>query len=251
MVKFETNKIYHGDCVKIMSEFPSESIDLAFCDPPYNLEKAYNSHEDDMDSHAYLRWCEKWMNEYIRLLRPNGSLIIVNIPEWALEHAHFLNHKLYFREWIAWNAMSVPRGYMMPAHYAILHYSKSKEDLNINKLAHPHPNTWCLRPDCKEKQQSIDNKNPISDIWTDIHRIKHSSQRDKHPCQLPPSLLERIIKLLTNENDIVIDCMVGTGTTAIVAKKLGRKYIGIDIDETYVNITRKKLKDITTPLNQF
>jgi len=251
MPKFKTNKIYQGDCIEIMRDFPDKSVDLAFCDPPYNLEKAYNSHEDNMDAEAYLIWCEKWIDEYIRLLKPKGSLVIVNIPKWAVEHAYFLNKKLYFREWIAWDAMSVPRGYMMPAHYAILHYSKSNEDLNLNPIPEPHPNEWCLRPDCKEKQKELDKDNPLSDIWTDIHRIKHSGKRDEHPCQLPEKLLRRIIKLLTNKNDLVIDCMVGTGTTAVVAKKLSRKYIGIEIDKEYAEITRKKLKRVNIPLDRF
>jgi len=81
----------------------------------------------------------------------------------------------------------------------------------------------------------------VSDSWTDIHRIKHNKYRDEHPCQLPIHLLERIILMSTNENDIVFDPFVGTGTSAIAAKKLGRRFIGIDIDDKYVDITREKL----------
>jgi len=81
----------------------------------------------------------------------------------------------------------------------------------------------------------------VSDVWTDIHRIKHNKYRDEHPCQLPIHLLERIILMSTDEGDIALDPFVGTGTTVIAAKRLGRKFIGIDIDENYVNITKDKL----------
>jgi len=81
----------------------------------------------------------------------------------------------------------------------------------------------------------------VSDVWTDIHRIKHNKYRDEHPCQLPIHLLERIILMSTDENDIVLDPFVGAGTTIIAAKRLGRRFIGIDIDKKYVNITKDKL----------
>lgn len=250
MKKFEVNKIYKGDCVEIMKDFPEESVDLAFCDPPYNLEKAYNSHEDEMDRKAYLRWSEEWLSEYIRILKPKGSLVVVNLPEWAIEHAQFLNKKLFFHEWISWHALSVPRGKIMPAHYAILHYSKSK-NLDLNPVPEPQPRKWCIRPECKRKQKKLEVKNPLTDIWNDIHRIKHAGKRDDHPCQLPVKLLERIIKFTTCNGDLVIDCMIGTGTTAIAAKRLGRDYIGIDIDGEYVEMSRDKLRNTESPLETF
>ena len=84
----------------------------------------------------------------------------------------------------------------------------------------------------------------VSDLWTDIHRIRHNLRRDEHPCQLPEPLLERLILMTTDEGDIVLDPFVGTGTTSIAAKKMGRKYIGIDINNKYVEISNRKLHDV-------
>lgn len=81
----------------------------------------------------------------------------------------------------------------------------------------------------------------VSDVWTDVHRIKHNKYRDEHPCQLPIHLLERIILMSTTEGDTVLDPFVGTGTTVIAAKRLGRNYIGFDIDEKYVKNAQFKL----------
>ena len=82
----------------------------------------------------------------------------------------------------------------------------------------------------------------LSDVWGDIHRIRHGSRRDKHPCQLPEPLLERLILMTTNEKDIVLDPFIGAGTTALAAKRLGRNFIGIEIDPKYKSIIEDKLK---------
>lgn len=83
-----------------------------------------------------------------------------------------------------------------------------------------------------------------SDVWTDIHRIKHNVRRDEHPCQLPIPLLERIVLMSTDPGDIVFDPFLGTGTTAIAAKTLGRHFIGIDIDLQYSEIAGNKLAKV-------
>ncbi len=82
----------------------------------------------------------------------------------------------------------------------------------------------------------------VSDVWTDIHRVKHNKFRDEHPCQLPIHLLERIILMSSDEGDIILDPFNGTGTTALAAKRLGRQYIGFDLDREYVRITQQKLE---------
>ena len=250
MKEFETNKIYNANSLELMKEIPDNSVDLAFCDPPYNLDKAYNDHDDTMDEEEYVEWCNEWLAEYQRILKEDGSLVVVNIPRWAIHHADFLSERMYFHEWISWDALSVPRGYMMPAHYSILHFSNSPE-VEINEVESPQPRNWCIRPKCKEKQKELEKNEPLTEVWTDIHRVKHSGKRDNHPCQLPVKLMERIINLYTETGDTVIDCMVGTGTTAIASKKLGRKYIGIDIDEEYVEIAREKLKEVEPTLESF
>jgi len=122
------------------------------------------------------------------------------------------------------------------------------KDLKQNKLYEiRYPHKRCrkcnyLLKDYGGKKAGLHPFGPlVSDVWTDIHRIKHNKYRDEHPCQLPIQLLERIILTSTDENDIVLDPFVGTGTTVIAAKRLGRRFIGIDIDEKYVNITKDKL----------
>jgi len=252
------DKIYTDDCIEFMKRLPDNSIDLLFADPPYNLNKDYTGYTDHQIDDDYINWCEEWLAEYVRILKPGGALYILNLPKWAIHHAQFLSKHLYFQSWIIWDALSDPRGKLMPAHYALLYYTKGPKPktFNYNRLDSPTVNEefvfppdapfYCLRASCirKRKLNRYDEKVELSDIWTDIHRIKHKRDRDAHPCQLPEKLLERIIKLSSNPGDIVLDCFIGTGTTAIVAYKLGRHFIGIDMDENYVKITQEKLNQL-------
>lgn len=81
----------------------------------------------------------------------------------------------------------------------------------------------------------------VSDVWTDIHRVKHNKYRDEHPCQLPIHLLERVILMSTDEGEVVLDPFSGTGTTALAAKRLGRNFIGFEFDKIYAEIATNKL----------
>lgn len=242
--------VHRGDAVEILKKYPDNSVDLVFADPPYNLDKAYNSYNDEKEDQRYIDWCNSWLKEYIRILKPTGSLYLLNLPKWAIHHAAFLNKYLYFQNWIAWNAISEPRGKIMPAHYALLFYTKHPTDFTFNyrDVSPIDAPSFCLRQSCikKRKEQGVDPKVPLTDIWRDIHRIKHKRERDQHPCQLPEKLMERIIRLSSNEGDVVLDALSGVGTTAIVAYRLGRRYVAIDIDKHYVDITRRKIAQLKT-----
>lgn len=242
------NVVLHGDALEILKQYPDNSIDLVFADPPYNLDKDYNVYSDEQSREEYLTWCNSWLREYIRILKPTGSLYVLNLPRWTMYHAAFLNQYLYFQNWIVWDALSEPRGKLMPAHYGLLHYTKHPTDFTFNYAAMGKVDAryYCLRSACirKRKAEEVDDKEPLTDFWWDIHRIKHRRDRDYHPCQLPDELMERIILLSTNEGDVVLDALAGTGTTAVVAARLGRRYVAIDIDEYYVQIIRNKIKEV-------
>ncbi len=252
--------VYEGDCIAFLESvrklYPGGVFDLAFADPPYNLKKSYDSYSDSLAEHNYLEWCEEWLNGMIRTLKPGGSLFLLNLPKWAFKHVHFLSRKLIFRRWIVWDALSDPRGKLMPAHYSLLYFTKPGAEGTVNYrflddtvtrdnecVAPPDSPDYCLRTTCVKtrKLKHDDRKVDLSDIWADIHRIKHRRDRDKHPCQLPEKLLERIITLASAKGGIVFDPFCGAGTTALVAKKLGRRFVTIDIDPKYAELARHKL----------
>lgn len=237
------NIIVQGDAIEKLKDIPSNSVNTVFIDPPYNLGKNYVNYEDERKD--YIEWSLKWLKECFRILKPNGSLFLLNIPKWAHEIAVELIPKYYLIRWIVWDEPAEPRGKLIPAHYSLLWFAKTREiktyplDLSQDSM------NYCLRTSCIKIRRAlkINDKVMPRDVRWDIHRVKHKGKRFKyHPVQLPEKLLEFVIKLTTERGDVVLDPMCGTGTTLVVAKKLGREYIGMDIDPIYVKITNKRLK---------
>ena len=243
------NRIIQGDCLELFKNIPDNSVDMTFADPPFNLQKKYTSYKDNLEFQEYLDWCEKWIAEMVRVTKPTGSIFLHNIPKWLTFYATYLNKFAHFKHWISWDAPTAPMGKsLQPAHYGILFYTKEAKGAKIYELRYPHKRDrkqGYLLKDYGGKKDGLHPFGPlVSDVWTDIHRIKHNSKRDPHPCQLPLHLLDRLILLTTDENDIVLDPFSGTGTTAISAKRLGRKYIGFELDKKYAEISQQKLEQV-------
>jgi DNA modification methylase len=264
----ELNKVYQGDCISFLARVsalhPDGLFDLAFADPPYNLKKSYDQYEDAIAEQQYIQWCNRWLAGMFRTLKPGGSLFVLNLPKWAIHHAAYLNQHLEFRHWITWDALSDPRGKLMPAHYALLYYTKPgaptvfnySKDESIRRdqgVLPPDSPEYCLRASCVKKRKRLgdDKKVELSDVWFDIHRIKHKRDRDDHPCQLPEKLMERIILLTTCPKGLVFDPFCGAGTTALAARRLDRDFITIDLDPNYVRITQEKLNALEKHTDMF
>lgn len=234
-----------GDCVELFKTIPDDSIDMTFADPPFNLNKKYSDYRDNLELKNYLAWCGIWISEMVRVTKPAGSIFIHNIPRWLTHYACTLNQTARFRHWIAWDAPTAPMGKsLQPAHYGILYYGKS-EKTKFYEIRHPHKRCRkckVLLKDYGGKKESLHPFGPlVSDAWTDIHRIKHNKYRDKHPCQLPIHLMERLVLMSTDAGDIVLDPFSGTGTTALAAKRMGRRYIGFELSEEYATSSQTKL----------
>jgi DNA modification methylase len=238
-----------GDAEKVLKTYPSNSIDMIFIDPPYNLNKNYDTYKDERND--YISWSLNWLNECFRVLKPNGSLFFLNIPKWIYELFPYLVSKYYFQRWIVWDNQAEPKGKLIPAHYPLLWFSKTPNVKTYPVGEEQDDLNFCLRNSCRKKREKlgIKDKIPVRDVRWDIHRVKHSHKRFNHPTQLPPKLLSFVIRLTTDKGDIVLDPMMGVGTTPLVAKELERHYIGIDISETYTNIAKQRIKENLSPKN--
>ncbi len=252
--KLPLNEIICGDAIEEMKKIPDNSIDMTFADPPFNLNKKYSNYKDKKATEDYIEWCEQWLREMVRITKPTGSILVHNIPKWLVYFANYLNKIAVFKHWIAWDSMSTPLGKtLLPAHYGILFYTKSTKGFKFHELRSPHKKCRTCGEMIKDyggkKSQIHPHGTLLSDVWTDIHRIRHNARRDAHPCQLPEPLLERLILMTTDESDVVLDPFIGAGTTALAAKRLGRNYIGIDIDPKYKKIVADKIKKVNYRLS--
>jgi DNA modification methylase len=264
------NTLITGDCLAELRTLPDNSVDFAFADPPYNLGKDYTGYADDLAITEYFAWCDQWIAELARVLRPGRTVAVLNIPLWAIRHFLYMQTVLEFQNWIAWDALSFPVRMIMPAHYAIVCFSKgparplpglidqsgqTESDYTsrtFRSLA-PLAEGFCLRAACVDSRlaRGIDDRGPLTDLWWDIHRIKHNSRRVDHPCQLPPQLMYRLISVFTRPGEIVLDCFNGAGTTTLAAHQLGRAYLGIEASETYNDMARERHAEVDAGIDPF
>ena len=270
IIDVETSRLYSADAIETLKRIPDEKVDLAFADPPYNLSKKYRGYRDNMKISQYFEWCDLWLEHLVRVLKPGGSLIVVNIPLWAIRYVLYLNQRLTFQNWIVWESLSMPVRRIMPSHYTVLFYTKGRKPNTFNyiplhqkdvfqlsdaedKFLYPLEDKYCLRSSCvkKRKVAGLNPKKELTDLWTDIYRVKHNSKRADHPCQLPQKLMKRIISLLTKPGDIVLDCFNGVGTTSLSAHQLGRRYIGIELSSVYHRVALERHQMILKGLDPF
>lgn len=256
------NRLHRASCLDALRAIPSETIDLAFADPPFNLTKDYNGYRDDRSD--YTGWCKRWLVEYERALKPGGALFLVNLPRWSFRLADYLTRtgSLYLQNWIVWNSLPEPKGVLMPAHYSVLYLTKGESAARFNYCS--MENGWqpfdeavfppdrfdvCRRRSCVRKRRAAGKpwRGELTDVWYDIHRERGTPTAKAglniHPCRTPERLLDRIIRLATDPGDTVLDAFAGVGTTAMVARRLGRNFIAIEQNADYLRAAERRMEE--------
>jgi site-specific DNA-methyltransferase (adenine-specific) len=259
---FETPQgvLYQGDCYSLLKEQESDSVDLIFADPPFNLNKLYPSKIDDkLKTERYIKWCEEWITECIRILKPGGSLFLWNLPKWNATLSNFLDGRLKFKHWIGVDLkFGLPvKGKLYPAHYSLLYYVKG-DKANTFK---PDRLAMQVCPNCAKELKDYggykNKMNPaginLSDIWTDIPPVRHSKYKRREGAnELSIKLLDRIIEMASEEGDLVLDPFGGSGTTYMVAELKRRRWVGCEIGPCEVIVERfDKIDEERKILNKY
>jgi len=236
----ELGRLYQGDCVELMRGLESDSVDMIFADPPFNLNKLYpSSINDNLKTERYLEWCEIWLSECIRLLKHGGSLFLWNLPRWNAEIAAFLNGRLTFVHWIAVDIKySLPiQRRLYPSHYSLLYFVKGPQA----RVFHPDRLPMQVCPHCAGDLRDYGGykakMNPkgvnLSDVWWDIAPVRHAKYKRRNGAnELPLKLLDRVIEMSTDAGDLVFDPFGGSGTTYMAAELKGRRWLGVEIGPT-------------------
>lgn len=228
--------LFNCDCMLLFSGIKSESVDLVFADPPFNLGKDYGTSrfQDVQSDDSYLQWSQAWLSECIRVLKPGGALFVYNIPKWLVPIGAYLNQQLDFRHWIAITMKNTyPRGNRLyPAHYGLLYYVKGKS-FKFNRLRVPVPKCRHCGKDLRDYGGHRDKLNPaglnLTDFWDDTSPVRHTKFKRRISNELKPIIPRRAILIASNEGDIVLDPFGGGGSTFEEAEKHGRLWIGSEI----------------------
>ena len=238
----EVDKVYLGDCIEVISQIPDQTVDLVFADPPFNIGIKYDNYNDDRSCEDYYNWSEKWIEQTYRVLKKTGSIYVAICDEFAAEINIILKKNgFYFRNWIIWYYTfgQNQRKKFNRAHTHIFYFTKHRSDFTFNDSDIRIPSARQLV--YNDRRANPKGKVP-DDVW-EFSRVcgTFKERISNHPCQMPESLLERIIKVSSCEGDLVLDPFGGTGTTAYVAKQLKRHYITMDVSESYFDVINKRL----------
>jgi len=248
-----TNKVVCANIFDAIGNIPKASVDLLFVDPPYNLNKRFNNNSfSKMDSEEYATWMDSWFSLLVKMLKNNASVYVCG--DWQSSSAIYqvISNYLYIHNRITWEREK-GRG-------ALKNWKNASEDIwfgSCSKEYYFNPDAVKLKrrviapyrdPDGNPKDWNETANGNFrltypSNLWTDLTVPFWSMpENTDHPTQKPEKLVAKIVLASSRPGDLVLDPFLGSGTTAVVAKKTGRNFIGIEIEDEYCCMAQKRLE---------
>lgn len=230
------NQLVCGDCLEVMAQMPAESVDLVVTSPPYNLKNStgngmkdgrggkwpsagllhgYAQHDDCMPHADYVRWQRACLTQMLRLLKEDGAI--------------FYNHKWRVQGGLLQDRQDIVQGF--PLRQIIIWKRKGGINFNAGYFLPTYEVIYLI---AKPKFRLAPHANSHGDVWEFTQE-----SGNPHPAPFPVELVERIVGATTAE--VVLDPFMGSGTTALVARQLGRKYIGIELAPEYCQLAEARL----------
>ena len=278
------NRVLLGDCVKELPKLPPDVVDLVYFDPPFFTQKVHAlrsredckkyAFEDKYDSlESYLSMMEQVLHESRRILKDTGSLFL-HCDRTASHYIRVLMDKVFggknFQSEIIWayKRWSNAKKGLLNAHQVIYFYSKSSR-FKFHTLYTDYSETTNLDQILQERKRDEngtsvyrrdENGNviigkekkgvPLTDVWEIPYLNPKAKERTGYPTQKPVALLNQILRIATDEGDMVLDPFCGSGTTCVSAKLLGRKYLGMDSSLDAVNLAKKRLENMVISVSR-
>ena len=246
------DRVFCQDIFEVLPKLPEQSVDLMFADPPYNLTKSFNDRKfKKISIDKYSEWLDSWLSLTLRILKPTASIYICG--DWRSSAAiHRLGEKYFIpQNRITWER---EKGRGAKSNWKNcsedIWFFTVSEDYYFNvdavmlkrQVIAPYTDRNGDPKDWTETENGRFRVTHPSNLWTDL-TVPYWSMPENtdHPTQKPEKLLAKIVLASSRENDLVFDPFNGSGTATVVAKKLGRHYLGVEIDETYCCLAQKRL----------
>lgn len=271
-------QIHCGDCIAGMNDLPEGSVDLAFADPPFNIGYKYDVYDDRMAVEDYLKWSHDWMSAVYRALKPDGTFWLAIGDDFAAElKVEAQKIGFHTRSWVIWYytfGVNCTNKFTR-SHTHLLYFIKDRQNFTFRSEAlenrvpsarmlvyndkrtnpkgrlpddtwiippansGPVPETFALRPQDVQECFSAGE----SDWYFSRVAGTFKERAGFHGCQMPEQLLGRIIRTCSEENEVVMDPFSGSASTLIVARKLGRRFLGFELSEDYARMGRARLEE--------
>ena len=256
--KTKSSKVYCMDVFEFLdTKVMDNTVDLAVIDPPYNMKKAsWDVFESQGD---FLNFTFSWIESLIPKLKHSSSLYIFNTPLNSAYILQFLiEKKLTFRNWIVWDkqdGISAPKTKYVSGSETVLFFTQGHHTFNFDAIREPYKSTDRIRHAAQRgilKNGKRWYPNPAgrlcSEIWhfsSERHKRKVNGKVQKMPHLTPKPLdmIERMVKASSNEGDLVLDCFMGSGTTALASLNLNRNFIGCEKNTEYYELCVKNIRD--------
>ena len=248
-----TNKIINQDIFDAVKYLPENFVDLLFIDPPYNITKKFNQVSfKEMKDNQYENWLSSWLSKLTSLLKMNASIYICG--DWKSSSTIFRVGSKYFQAqnritWEREKGRGARKNWKNCSEDIWFFTNSTNFTFSVNnvkirrKVLAPYRDEKNNPKDWKPGNNGSYRDTFPSNIWNDISVPFWSMpENTEHPAQKPEKLLAKIILASTKKGDFVFDPFLGSGTTAVVAKKLGRKYSGVEIDTHYCALAEKRLE---------
>lgn len=253
-------QLYQGNSIDWLKSLESESIDLIFADPPYNIKKADWDNFESQEQ--YIEWSIQWVIEASRILKSTGSLYICGFSEILADLKHPVSKYFKGCRWLIWHYKNKANlgGNWGRSHESIIHFRKSdRVKLNIDDIrisygahtlkypAHPQAKTSAYGKGVTTKHNNW-TPNPKGAKPKDVIEIPTTcngmGETTPHPTQKPEELLRKFVLASSNEGDLIIDPFSGSGTTIVVAEQLNRFWMGCDINMEYNDWAVKRIENV-------
>lgn len=243
--------VVHGDTLSLLDDgVEDSSVNLIFADPPYNIGKRFGEFHDRWENdEAYAEWCRQWLEVCIRKLSPDGTLYVMSSTQAMPYIDLFLRQRMTILSRIVWHYDSSgvqAKKYFGSLYEPILHAVKDAKNYTFDAEAIAvEAKTGAVRRliDYRKAEPTPYNNTKVpGNVWS-IPRVRYRmDEYEEHPSQKPEALLERIILASSKPDDFVLDPFAGTFTTCVVAKRLGRRSMGIELQREYVKIGLRRLE---------
>lgn len=243
------NTVVHGNCVPALSEMPDCSIDLIFADPPYNIGKSFGEFRDKWPSDLeYAEWCQVWLALCLRKLKDTGSMYVMTSTQampyldlWLRDRCTILSRITWHYDSSGVQAKRYYGSMFEPILFCVKEpkqYTFNTDDIEVEARTGAVRKLIDYR---KPTPMPYNTKKVPGNVWY-FPRVRYRMpEYEEHPSQKPEALLERIVLASSNAGDLVVDPFAGTFTTCAVAKRLGRKSVGIEQEREYVKIGLRRL----------